>query len=50
MLSNLSNDERKIYYLVVKKFLSIMINPFEYLETIIEAKNEGKKIVTKWFK
>jgi len=47
ILSNLSNDERKIYDLVVKRFLSVMLNPFEYLETTIEAKVEGEKFVAK---
>lgn len=47
MLSNLSFDERRVYELVVKRFLSVMLNPFEYLETTIEAKVEGERFVAK---
>jgi DNA topoisomerase III len=37
-LPNLSPDERKIYDLVVKRFLSVMMPPFEYEETSITVK------------
>ena len=37
MLSNLSNDERKIYELVIKRFLSVLLPPCEYKQTTIEA-------------
>lgn len=46
-LSLLSSEERKIYDLVVKRFLSVMLPPFEYVQTIIEADVEGEKLVAK---
>lgn len=47
MLSKLSNDERKIYELVVKRFLSVMLPPCEYKQTTIEAKSGEETFVTK---
>ena len=38
LLSNLNDNERKIYDLVVKRFLSVLYPPFEYEETSIKAK------------
>ena len=38
MLSELSEKERKIYDLVVKRFLSVLYPPFEYEQTTIKAK------------
>lgn len=56
-LSNLSSEERKIYDLVVKRFLSVLLPPFEYIQTTIEAKiNEerflakGKIVISKGWK
>ncbi|WP_026887816.1 DNA topoisomerase III [Clostridium beijerinckii] len=46
-LSFLSSEERKIYDLVVKRFLSVMLPPFEYVQTIIEADVQGEKLVAK---
>ena len=46
-LSNLSTEERNIYDLVVKRFLSVMMPPFEYVETKIEAEISGEKFVAK---
>lgn len=46
-LSALSSEERKIYDLVVKRFLSVMLPPFEYVQTTIEAEVEGEKLVAK---
>ncbi|MBE6066968.1 MAG: DNA topoisomerase III [Clostridium lundense] len=37
-LSSLNDSERKIYDLVVKRFLSVLYPPFEYEETSIKAK------------
>lgn len=37
-LSALSNDERKIYDLVVKRFFAVLLPPFEYEQTSIHAK------------
>lgn len=42
ILSNLSNEERKIYDLVVKRFLSVMLPPFEYIQTVVKAEINGE--------
>ncbi len=42
VLSNLSDMERKIYDLVVKRFLAVLYPPFEYEQTIIKAKIGGE--------
>lgn len=56
-LSNLSSEERKIYDLVVKRFLSVLLPPFEYIQTTIEAKiseerflARGKIVISKGWK
>ncbi len=46
-LSNLSSEERKVYDLVVKRFLSVMLPPFEYTQTTIEANVNGERLVAK---
>ncbi|MBC2460232.1 MULTISPECIES: DNA topoisomerase III [Clostridium] len=46
-LALLSSEERKIYDLVVKRFLSVMLPPFEYIQTTIEAEVQGEKLVAK---
>lgn len=46
-LSNLSSEERKIYDLVVKRFLSVMLPPFEYVQTTIEAKVNDERFIAK---
>lgn len=46
-LSNLSSEERKVYDLVVKRFLSVMLPPFEYTQTIIEANVNGERLIAK---
>lgn len=38
LLSKLSNNERKIYDLVVKRFLAVLYPPFEYEQTTITTK------------
>lgn len=38
VLSNLSDKERKIYDLVVKRFLAVLFPPFEYEQTTIKSK------------
>lgn len=38
VLSSLSDSERKIYDLVVKRFLAVLYPPFEYEQTTIKAK------------
>ncbi|WP_249175685.1 DNA topoisomerase III, partial [Clostridium tyrobutyricum] len=42
-ISRLSLEERNIYDLVVKRFISVMLPPYEYIETSIKA-NIGKEI------
>lgn len=46
-LAILSSEERKIYDLVVKRFLSVMLPPFEYVQTTIEADVNGEKLIAK---
>ena len=46
-LALLSSEERKIYDLVVKRFLSVMLPPFEYVQTTIEANVEGERLIAK---
>ncbi|EKQ56349.1 MULTISPECIES: DNA topoisomerase III [unclassified Clostridium] len=46
-LAVLSSEERKIYDLVVKRFLSVMLPPFEYIQTTIECKVEDEKFIAK---
>lgn len=46
-LSDLSDKERKIYDLVVKRFLSVLSEPFEYEQTTIKANIEGETFVAK---
>lgn len=57
MLSKLSTEERRIYELVVKRFLSVLLPPCEYKQTTIEAKcgeetfqTRGKVIIKPGFK
>jgi DNA topoisomerase-3 len=38
LLSSLSDKERKIYDLVVKRFLAVLFPPFEYEQTTVKAK------------
>ena len=40
---DLSDKEKKIYDLVVKRFLSVLCPPFEYLETTIIGQCEGER-------
>ena len=46
-LALLSSEERKIYDLVVKRFLSVILPPFEYVQTTIEANVAGEKLIAK---
>ena len=46
-LSNLSSEERKVYDLVVKRFLSVMMPAFEYVQTTIEAEVNGERLIAK---
>ena len=46
-LGDLSDKERKIYDLVVKRFLSVLCPPFEYVETTITGECENEKFGVK---
>ena len=46
-LASLSSEERNIYDLVVKRFLSVMLPPYEYLQTTITADINGETFVAK---
>lgn len=43
----LSTEERHIYDLVVKRFLSVMLPPYEYLQTTIVADINGESFIAK---
>ncbi|SHI88912.1 DNA topoisomerase-3 [Clostridium amylolyticum] len=43
----LSSEERHIYDLVVKRFLSVMLPPYEYLQTTITADINGESFIAK---
>lgn len=40
-LDHMSNEERKIYDMVVRRFLSVLYPPYEYEQTAMEAKSAG---------
>lgn len=44
-LSRLSSEEIKIYDLVVKRFLSVMLHPFEYIQSTVKLEVNGEKFV-----
>ncbi len=46
-LALLSSEERHIYDLVVKRFLAVMLPPYEYLQTTITADINGETFVAK---
>ena len=57
LLSVLSNEERKIYDLVVKRFLAVLLPPFEYEATTLQAaigsahfRAKGKRILQNGWK
>lgn len=47
ILSSLNNNERKIYDLVVKRFLAVLYPPFEYEQTTIKAKIGDEILIAK---
>jgi DNA topoisomerase-3 len=56
-LGSLSSEERNVYDLVVKRFLSVLLPPFEYIQTSIKVKigndifrAKGKVITAKGWK
>ncbi|WP_400164437.1 DNA topoisomerase III [Brevibacillus sp. TJ4] len=46
-LGNLSDKERKIFDLVVKRFLAVLFPPFEYEQTTIQAKIGSERFVAR---
>ena len=46
-LDHMTNEERKIYDLVVRRFLSVLYPPFEYDQTSLKASVEGETFVAK---
>ncbi|GAB3794638.1 DNA topoisomerase III [Virgibacillus kimchii] len=47
LLADLSDKERKIYDLVVKRFLAVLADPFEYEQTTMTAEINGEKFSAK---
>ena len=47
ILSNLSDKERKIYDLVVKRFLAVLYPPFEYEQTTLRVKIGEENFIAK---
>lgn len=47
ILSELDDKERKIYDLVVKRFLAVLSDPYEYEQTQVTAKIENERFVAK---
>lgn len=46
-LEHLTNEERKIYDLVVKRFLAVLYPPFEYEQTTVKAGCEEEEFLAK---
>ena len=44
-LHHMTNEERKIYDMVVRRFLSVLYSPFEYEQTSMEGKAAGQSFV-----
>ncbi|WP_106496574.1 DNA topoisomerase III [Lentibacillus sp. Marseille-P4043] len=47
MLADLNDKERKIYDLVVKRFLAVLSDPYEYEQTTIEAQIGNERFTAK---
>lgn len=47
ILENLSLEERHVYDLVVKRFLSVLMPPFEYIQTTLEGEINGERVIAK---
>lgn len=45
ILAYLNSEEKNVYDLVVKRFLSVMMPPFEYLQTTIKAEVNGETFI-----
>ncbi|GAA0329341.1 DNA topoisomerase III [Bacillus carboniphilus] len=46
-LQKLNDKERKIYDLIVKRFLSVLLPPFEFEQIVLEAKSGGETFVAR---
>ena len=46
-LDHMTNEERKIYDLVVRRFLSVLMPPFEYEQTTVKAQAAGEGFLAK---
>ncbi len=46
-LMHFSADERRVYELAIKRFLSVLLPPYEYIQTTIEADISGEKLIAK---
>lgn len=46
-LMHFSSDERKVYELVIKRFLSVLLPPYEYVQTTVEAEVRGERLIAK---
>lgn len=46
-LTEFNDGERKIYDLVVKRFLAVLFPPFEYEQTTVKVDVEGEKFIAK---
>lgn len=46
-LDHMTNEERKIYDLVVRRFLSVLYPPFEYEQTTLKASAKGQTFIAK---
>ena len=47
LLDHMTNEERKIYDLVVKRFLAVLLEPFVYDQITVELSIEGERFVAK---
>jgi len=47
VLNHMTNEERKIYDLVVKRFLAVLSEPFVYDQTTVELSVEGERFTAK---
>lgn len=46
-LAHMTNEERRIYDLVVRRFLAVLLPPFEYEQTVLQAEVCGENFMAK---
>lgn len=46
-LDHMTNEERKIYDLVVRRFLAVLYPPFEYEQTVLKLNLSGENLIAK---